>query len=57
MSVPPVENLDEKMDGGVRLNDDVNLLLMEKYFDHASCAAVAQSGTLDGFSTLYNTSR
>ncbi len=52
----PVDSVCEKMDG-VRLPDVVYSLLIEKYFDQASCAAVAQSGTLDGFSSLYNASR
>ena len=53
-----VENVDEKMvDGGIPLPKVVHSLLIEKYFDHASSAAVAESGAFDGFSPVYKTSR
>ncbi len=57
MSLPVEEIACEKENGEVRLRDVVYNDLIEKYFDQASCAAVAQSGFLDGFSPLYNTSR
>ena len=53
-----VENVDEKMvDGGIPLPKVVHSLLIEKYFDHASSAAVAESGAFDGFASLYDAER
>ena len=52
----PVDMASERMEG-VQLPDVVYSLLIEKYFNQASCAAVAESGALDGFSPIYKTSR
>ncbi len=52
----PVEELWEKMDG-VRLPDVIYSLLIEKYFDQTSSAALSLAGAFDGFSPLYNISR
>jgi len=52
----PVEKLCAKMDE-MKSPETIYSLLIEKYFDQAECAAFSQSGTFDGFSPLYYSSR
>ena len=41
----------------MRMPDAIYSLLIEKYFDQASSAALGLSGAFDEFSPLYNSSR
>ena len=52
----PVEKFCSEMDE-MRKPDTIYSLLIEKYFDQASSAALGHYGAFDGFSPLYNSSR